>query len=189
MQRTGRANAIIWKSVVSAAAMLGVAACACKAPPPAQPVVAAAPEPTPVEPAPPAEPAPPVEPAPPAPPAPPVVAEAPPAPPAPARVDVTIESAPAGAEVHVDDQLVGRTPLRLQLMPDVEVNIRVSHPGYIEKTITAIPQLDKQLIVQVTMAKAKKAAKRPRGTGGYGTLGTGSGTGSGKGEGRGFILS
>jgi hypothetical protein len=176
-------NSIIWKTIVSAGAMLGAACGGKPTPPPAAPEPApieAAPAPTPVEPAP----------------EPPAVAESRPAPPEPepppppAMVTVTIESEPSAADVYIDGELVGKTPLRLERSPNVEMNIRVTRDGYQEKTatLTTAATADAPTILQITMVKAKKT-KRPRGSSQYGTLGHGSGSSSGRSQGRGFILS
>jgi len=178
MKRTGRANSIIWKTVVSAGAMLGTAACGGQAMPPPAPVTAEAPPPAP-EPEPP-PPAPPPEPV--------VVAEPPPPapPPEPATIVVRVMSTPASADVYMDGKLVGKTPMEIQLpMGSADVNLKVQRDGYADKELVVKTEADQSL--EVSLAKQKKAKKRPRG--GYGTLGHGSGTGSGRSEGRGFILS
>lgn len=176
MTRTSRASSIIWKTVVSAGAMLG-GACA-KAPPAAEPVAAA--------------PAPPVEPTPPAPPPAPEpapVAEAPAPPPAPepppppVMITVQVVSKPAGADVYLDDKLVGKTPLRLEVpQSSTEMNLKVTRKGYSDQLVSFTAEADQALEV-----KLEKPAKRPRG---LGTIGVGQGGGgTGKGVGRGFILS
>jgi hypothetical protein len=183
MTRTTRASSIIWKTVVSAGAMLA-GACAAKATTTTTPVAAETPAP---------EPAPAPTPAP-APPPPPVVAVAevqpapPPAPeppPPPATVTVRVTSKPAGAEVLIDGEVRGKTPLEVTLpMAEGEVKLEVRRAGYATKEVVFKPAADQAL--EVVLVKNKK---RARGVGTFGTLGHGSGTGEGRSQGRGFILS
>jgi len=175
MTRTGRANSIIWKTVVSAGAMLGAPACGGKAATPATaPIAAEAPPPAP-EPAPPP---PPVEPAPGLPPPvdwQPAPAEEPAKADEPSMAIIRVLSTPAGADVYVDGQLVGRTPLELPLPYGSELNVKVQRDGYADKTMVVKTESDQT--IEVALVKNKKKVKRPRGTG------------EGRSQGRGFILS
>ncbi len=172
--------------MVAAGAMLGASACAGSAPAPTPPIAAAPATPvaapvTPVAATTPPEPvaAPPAaEPAPP---------PAPEPPPPPAMITLTITSKPAGASVFVGGELRGKTPLRLEVPGDgAALDLKVTRKGYVDEERTIEAEAD--AVVAFDLAKP---SKRPRGVGGFGTIG-GSGTGtvgSGKRVGRGFILS
>lgn len=163
MNRSRSATSIIWSTVVSAAAMLGTPACHHDA---AKPTTPAPVEQAPVAGATPVEQA-----APPADPEPVAVAEPTPAPPpAPETVKLELISTPVGAEVYRDGELLGTTPLALEVVKSEDATtLDVKLDGYKDKSVTLKPSADQHL--EFSLVKAK----RPRGSGGKGT-------------GRGFIL-
>ncbi|MBZ0237766.1 MAG: PEGA domain-containing protein, partial [Deltaproteobacteria bacterium] len=103
--------------------------------------------------------------------------------PPPVMITVEVISKPAGADVYLDDKLVGRTPLRVEVpQSSTELNLKVMRKGYADQVVSFTAEADQSLEVKLV-----KPAKRPRG---LGTIGVGgSGSGGGKGVGRGFILS
>lgn len=181
MNRARSATAIIWSTVVSAAAMLGTAGCTRGAPtttpaPAAEftetgsteddpvavaatvEITAVAVAPVPIEDAPA--------------PTTPIVA--------PAVIELRVESAPYGAKVYRGGVQLGVTPLMVTMpASDDPLTLQLTHAGYDDQALTVHPAAD--VAVKVTLVKAK----RVRGT----TLGTIKVGGSGKGTGRGFILS
>ncbi|MBE7448490.1 MAG: PEGA domain-containing protein [Kofleriaceae bacterium] len=111
---------------------------------------------------------------------------APEPPPPPPMITLTITSKPAGASVFVGGELRGKTPLRLEVPGDgAALDLKVTRKGYVDEERTIEAEAD--AVVAFDLAKP---SKRPRGVGGFGTIGSGTGAvGSGKGVGRGFILS
>jgi hypothetical protein len=140
MTRARSATAIIWKTVVSAGAMLATPGClfgggggggtrtVCE----------------------PAAPLPAIEP----------VATGEPVPAGTGPVTIVVQSQPPGANVLVDDVLQGTTPVSIELpSAETEVRIRITRDGYADESSTVVPDRDQQ--VEVTMTDAETAA-RPR---------------------------
>jgi hypothetical protein len=89
-------------------------------------------------------------------------------------ITITVTSTPAGADVYIDGELRGRTPMRLELAQgSADVNVKVMRDGYLEQERTVTPEADAELAV--ALEKVQPRPRPPRG--------------GGKGVGRGFVLS
>jgi serine/threonine-protein kinase len=79
---------------------------------------------------------------------PPVVVVAPPPPPPPARSRIVIESSPAGAEVKRGSELLGKTPLTLELPPDtVPFDVTLARRGHKDMTVRIEPNQSREMAV------------------------------------------
>jgi hypothetical protein len=93
---------------------------------------------------------------------------------------LVIETVPPGASVYVDDEWVGTTPIEHSI-PAGEHVLRVEREGYATRTqpITAAPQVEERLHLELTEVDDGSRAKKVKGWG-YGLLGVGvAGAGAG----------
>lgn len=74
------------------------------------------------------------------------------------RVTVTLDSRPRGAFVLLNGDRKGRTPLRLELEPEVEATVRFSLEGYRSEQRRLVPSEDDSLLVRL---KRKSQPKPP----------------------------
>jgi hypothetical protein len=66
---------------------------------------------------------------------------------------VNVQSSPSGAQVIVNGQVVGATPVKLELPANQEVRIKLTKDGYKAKSFNVTPSADKSKRVQVTLTK------------------------------------